>query len=77
MVSIVTGGSKGIGLAIARALLDRDGQVASAPRGDLQKAAQTLGAGRGRVLAVRPMRGSRTPPRGRERDRPAVRRRRS
>jgi 3-oxoacyl-[acyl-carrier protein] reductase len=55
MVSIVTGGSKGIGLAIARALLDRDGQVAISARNeaDLKKAAQTLGAGPDRVLTVR------------------------
>ena len=52
MVSIVTGGSKGIGLAIARALLDRGGQVAISGRGDadLKKAAQSLGGG---VLTVR------------------------
>src|SRR5262245_32288447 len=45
MVSIVTGGSKGIGLAIARALLDRGGQVAISARSDadLKKAAQSLG----------------------------------
>ena len=52
MVAIVTGGSKGIGLAIARALLDRGGQVAISGRtdADLKKAAATLGAD---VLAVR------------------------
>src|SRR6185369_9038328 len=52
MVAIVTGGSKGIGLAIARALLDRGGKVAISGRtdADLKKAAATLGAD---VLAVR------------------------
>ena len=54
MVAIVTGGSKGIGLAIARALLDTGAQVAISGRGeeDLTKATQTLGGG-DRVLAVR------------------------
>jgi NAD(P)-dependent dehydrogenase (short-subunit alcohol dehydrogenase family) len=54
MVAIVTGGSKGIGLAIARALVDRGGQVAISARSDaeLAKAAQSLGAA-DRVLAVR------------------------
>lgn len=47
MVSIVTGGSKGIGLAIARALLARGGQVTITGRSeaDLKKAAQALGGG--------------------------------
>ena len=47
MVAIVTGGSKGIGLAIARALLAGGGQVAISSRSDadLKKAAQSLGAG--------------------------------
>jgi 3-oxoacyl-[acyl-carrier protein] reductase len=47
MVAIVTGGSKGIGLAVARALLERDGKVTIAGRGDasLQAAAAALGAG--------------------------------
>ena len=47
MVAIVTGGSKGIGLAIARALLDRDMQVTITGRSerDLQRAASSLGAG--------------------------------
>jgi NAD(P)-dependent dehydrogenase (short-subunit alcohol dehydrogenase family) len=46
MVSIVTGGSKGIGLAIARALRDRGGQVTITGRSetDLKTAAQALGA---------------------------------
>jgi NAD(P)-dependent dehydrogenase (short-subunit alcohol dehydrogenase family) len=54
MVAIVTGASKGIGLAIARALLEGGGQVAISGRsdGDLKKAAQSLGGG-DRVLAVR------------------------
>jgi len=53
MIVVVTGGSKGIGLAIARALLERGGQVAISGRSeaDLNTAAQALGAGR--VLAVR------------------------
>src|SRR3954462_3604145 len=53
MVAIVTGGSKGIGLAIARTLLDRGDQVAISGRhdADLQQAAQSLGAGK--VLTVR------------------------
>ena len=47
MVAIVTGGSKGIGLAIARALLAGGGQVAISSRSDadLKKAAESLGAG--------------------------------
>ena len=47
MVAIVTGGSKGIGLAIARALLDRGMQVTITARSerDLQRAASSLGAG--------------------------------
>jgi len=62
MVAIVTGGSKGIGLAIARALLEHGGQVAISGRSDadLKKAAQSLGGGHSstapgaaRVLAVR------------------------
>ena len=54
MVAIVTGGSKGIGLAIAQALLQRGAQVAISARSDadLKHAAQVLGAG-DRVLAVR------------------------
>jgi NAD(P)-dependent dehydrogenase (short-subunit alcohol dehydrogenase family) len=54
MVAIVTGGSKGIGLAIARALLGGGGQVAISGRSDddLKKAAQSLGGG-DRVLAIR------------------------
>jgi NAD(P)-dependent dehydrogenase (short-subunit alcohol dehydrogenase family) len=54
MVAIVTGGSKGIGLAIARALVARGDQVAISARhdADLAKAAQELGA-KDRVLAVR------------------------
>jgi NAD(P)-dependent dehydrogenase (short-subunit alcohol dehydrogenase family) len=53
MVSIVTGGSKGIGLAIARALLDGGGQVTIAGRseGDLKQAMLALGGG-DRVHAV-------------------------
>src|SRR6478672_1555664 len=47
MVAIVTGGSKGIGLAIARALLGRGMQVTITGRSerDLQQAAATLQAG--------------------------------
>ena len=47
MVALVTGGSKGIGLAIARALLDRGMQVAISGRNeaDLRRAADQLGAG--------------------------------
>ena len=47
MVALVTGGSKGIGLAIARALLDRGMQVAISGRqeADLRRAAGQLGAG--------------------------------
>jgi 3-oxoacyl-[acyl-carrier protein] reductase len=53
MVGIVTGGSKGIGLAIARAFLDRGMQVAISARkdGDLQEAARKLGSGD--VLAIK------------------------
>jgi len=53
MVTIVTGGSKGIGLAIARALLERGGQVAISGRRaeDLGIAARSLGAA-DRVLTV-------------------------
>jgi NAD(P)-dependent dehydrogenase (short-subunit alcohol dehydrogenase family) len=59
MVAIVTGGSKGIGLAIARAFLDRGMQVAISARqeADLQDAAHRLGAGdakrREGILAIR------------------------
>jgi 3-oxoacyl-[acyl-carrier protein] reductase len=47
MVAIVTGGSKGIGLAIARALLERGFKVAISGRKDedLQRAARDLNAG--------------------------------
>jgi 3-oxoacyl-[acyl-carrier protein] reductase len=47
MVGIVTGGSKGIGLAIARAFLARGMQVAISARkeAELQNAARALGAG--------------------------------
>ena len=53
MVGIVTGGSKGIGLAIARAFLDRGMQVAISSRSDadLKEAARQLGTTS--VLAVR------------------------
>ena len=53
MVTIVTGGSKGIGLAIARAVLERGGQVAISGRRaeDLGIAARSLGAA-DRVLTV-------------------------
>jgi 3-oxoacyl-[acyl-carrier protein] reductase len=46
MVAIVTGGSKGIGLAIAQALVARGDSVAIAARkpDELQRAARTLGA---------------------------------
>ncbi len=52
MVALVTGGSKGIGLAIARALLDRDMQVAISGRheADLRRAAEQLGAGANLVI---------------------------
>jgi NAD(P)-dependent dehydrogenase (short-subunit alcohol dehydrogenase family) len=52
MVAIVTGGSKGIGLAVARALVERGDEVAISGRneGDLTQAARALGA---RVLTVR------------------------
>src|SRR6187397_2118513 len=62
MVGIVTGGSKGIGLAIAHAFLERGMQVAISGRreADLLEAARALGggeastaAGAGRVLTVR------------------------
>src|SRR4051812_2954488 len=54
MVAIVTGGSKGIGLAIAAALIEKGHQVAISARKDdeLQQAARTLGGG-GRVHAIR------------------------
>ena len=47
MVAIVTGGSKGIGLAIARAFLDRGMQVTITGRNetDLRRAADQLGSG--------------------------------
>jgi NAD(P)-dependent dehydrogenase (short-subunit alcohol dehydrogenase family) len=53
MVSIVTGGSKGIGLAIAQALLARGGQVAIGARSeaDLRAATRTL-AGDGANPAI-------------------------
>jgi NAD(P)-dependent dehydrogenase (short-subunit alcohol dehydrogenase family) len=56
MVAIVTGGSKGIGLAIARALLDRGGQVAISARSetDLKTAAQALGGGPSTPLGTGP-----------------------
>jgi 3-oxoacyl-[acyl-carrier protein] reductase len=54
MVALVTGGSKGIGLAIARALLDRGMQVAISGRqeSELRRAAEQLGAG-ANLLTVR------------------------
>src|SRR6266545_2159606 len=54
MVGIVTGGSKGIGLAIAQAFLERGMQVTISARteGDLQEAARKLGGGNN-LLAVR------------------------
>ena len=54
MVGIVTGGSKGIGLAIARAFLDRGMQVTISARkdADLAAASRTLEGGE-RVHAVR------------------------
>jgi NAD(P)-dependent dehydrogenase (short-subunit alcohol dehydrogenase family) len=53
VVGIVTGGSKGIGFAVARAFLERGMQVAISARkdGELQDAARRLGAGN--VLAIR------------------------
>lgn len=53
MVAIVTGGSKGIGLAIARAFLERGMQVAISGRSaaDLEQAVRQLGGGDA-VLAV-------------------------
>jgi NAD(P)-dependent dehydrogenase (short-subunit alcohol dehydrogenase family) len=53
MVGIVTGGSKGIGLAIARAFLERGMQVAITGRNadDLRRAAEQLAAG-DRVLTI-------------------------
>src|SRR5262245_1723773 len=56
MVAIVTGGSKGIGLAIARALVHNGGQVGISGRSDadLKNAAESLGAAESsNVLAVR------------------------
>ena len=46
MVAIVTGGSKGIGLAVARAFLERGMQVTISARSaaDLEKAAKALGS---------------------------------
>jgi NAD(P)-dependent dehydrogenase (short-subunit alcohol dehydrogenase family) len=54
MIGIVTGGSKGIGLAIARAFLARGMQVTISARkeGELEEAARRLGAG-DKVLTVR------------------------
>ena len=58
MVGIVTGGSKGIGLAIARAFLERGMQVTISARSaaDLEKAAKALGPstalGAGGVLTI-------------------------
>ena len=54
MVGVVTGGSKGIGLAVARAFLDRGMQVAISARSeaDLQKATKALNGGDA-VLTVR------------------------
>jgi len=54
MVAIVTGGSKGIGLAIARALLERGMQVAITARNEaeLQRAAKALDSAPN-VLAIR------------------------
>ena len=70
MVGIVTGGSKGIGLAIARAFLERGMQVAISARKDAELAGRgaPLGAGRraspsARTCAIRPTRsGSSTRP---------------
>ena len=52
-VAIVTGGSKGIGLAIARALLDRNMQVVISARKQDELKAQQQPAGSSRVHAVR------------------------
>ena len=53
MVALVTGGSKGIGFSIARALLDRGLQVAISGRheADLRRAAEALAAG-GNLITV-------------------------
>ena len=54
MVGIVTGGSKGIGLAVARAFLDRGMQVSISARheADLERASRALGNA-DRLLAIR------------------------
>ena len=54
MVALVTGGSKGIGLAIARAFLERKMQVTITGRneGDLRSARQQLGS-EANILAVK------------------------
>src|SRR5437762_6907299 len=54
MVAIVTGGSKGIGFAIAQALLEQGSQVAIGARSadELAQAARRL-AGGDRILTVR------------------------
>ncbi|MEO6236961.1 MAG: SDR family oxidoreductase [Vicinamibacterales bacterium] len=54
MVGVVTGGSKGIGLAVARAFLDRGMQVTISARheADLDRASAVLGNA-DRVLAIR------------------------
>ena len=53
-VAYITGGSKGIGLGIAKALLDKGMRVAITSRSlkTAQEAAHSLGAGEGRVLAL-------------------------
>lgn len=53
-VALVTGGSKGLGFAIARALAAAGADVAIASRteGDLEAAAKELGAGGRRILPV-------------------------
>ena len=54
-VAVVTGGSRGIGLAVARLLRDRGASVAITGTGaaGLEKAVNALGAGSVRVLPLR------------------------
>jgi NAD(P)-dependent dehydrogenase (short-subunit alcohol dehydrogenase family) len=52
--AIITGGSRGIGLAIARAFVDAGASVALAARGqvELEEAASAIGATGGRAVAI-------------------------